>query len=653
MEKFQIVFQPSGRRGFVEAGKTILQAAQSLGVGIEAACGGAMVCGKCKVVPEFGTFDKLGLSPAKENVSPLSPVEEKILTLEEQKKGVRLACCVQIKGDLVVSVPKKSQSAKQVVLEAGSKRHIAIKPAVKSYYLRLEPPTLADPQDDQQRLLTALQAQTGIKNARIDYKVLCSLSRTLREGDWAVTVTLREDKGEIIRVRAGDMSLKLGIAIDIGTTTLAAYLCDLDTGELLKKASRMNSQIGYGEDILSRVSYATTNPEGLQTLHDIIISDVNELAGELTAGVGATAQDVDEMVLVYNTVMHHLALNLYPGYVGRSPFAPVAAHALDIKARDLGIKINPAGWVHSLPIEAGFVGADNMAVLIAEEPYNSDSIKLIIDIGTNGEIDLGNKDRLLCTSCATGPALEGAQIKFGMRAAPGAIEGVKIDKETLEPSYKVIGNDTWYPELENPGALGICGSGIIDVFAALFESGIVGKSGRINGKLNSPRIRKDENGKWEYVLAYAKETGIGQDIVVTQADVRAIQLAKAAIYVGAEYLMNKYGIDHVDEVILAGAFGSYINKKSALTMGMFPDCALENIHAVGNAAGDGARIALLNIDKRREADEIARKVEFVETAAEPDFQDHFMEAIAIPHAKAKFPHLNENVEHRKADEFHD
>ncbi|WP_297964884.1 ASKHA domain-containing protein [uncultured Anaerovibrio sp.] len=639
MSKFQIVFQPSGRRGEVEEGKTILQAAQSLGVGIEANCGGAMVCGKCKIIPEFGTFDKLGLSSAEEHISALSTVEEKILTAEEIQKGVRLACCVHIKGDLVVSVPKKSQSAKQVVLEAGSSRQIAIKPAVKAYFLRLTPPTLEDPMDDRQRLLAALQKATGLTDVRLDYPVLCNLSQVLRENNWEVTVTVREDKQEIVRVRGGDYSRKLGIAIDIGTTTLAAYLCDLDTGELLEKASRMNSQIGYGEDILSRVSYATSNPDGLQTLHDIIINDVNELATELTAGIGGTPEDVDEMVLVYNTVMHHLALKLYPGYVGRSPFAPVAAHALDIKARDLGININPAGWVHSLPIEAGFVGADNMAVVIAEEPYNSDKIKLIIDIGTNGEIDLGNQDRLLCTSCATGPALEGAQIKFGMRAAPGAIEGVKIDKETLEPSYKVIGNDTWYPELEVTGALGICGSGIIDVFAALYEAGIVGKSGRINNKLTTPRIRRDENGKWEYVLAYAKETGIGQDIVVTQADIRAIQLAKAAIYVGAEYLLNKYGIDHVDEVILAGAFGSYINKRSALVMGMFPDCDLDNIHAVGNAAGDGARIALLNIDKRHEADEIARKVEFVETAAEPDFQEHFMEAIAIPHAKAKFPHV--------------
>ena len=641
MSEYQIVFQPSGRRGSVVAGQTILQAAQALGVGIEAACGGAMVCGKCRVIPEFGSFDKLGINTNKTHVSSPSSVEEKILSTEELEGGVRLACCAVVQGDLVVTVPKKSQSAKQVVLEEGTKRHIELKPAVKACFLQLSPPTLDDARDDRRRLLDALQKETGLKNLTVDYEVLRRLPEVLRQDDWQVTVSMRADKGEVIRVRPGKIDLRLGIAIDIGTTTLAAYICDLGTGEVLRKASRMNSQIGYGEDILSRVSYAAGNNEGLQTLHNTIINDINELGEELASSVGASMQDVDEIVLVYNTVMHHLVLNFYPGYVGRSPFPPVASESLDIKARDLGIKINPAGWVHSLPIEAGFVGADNMAVILAEEPYKSDKIKLIIDIGTNGEIDLGNKERLLCTSCATGPALEGAQIKFGMRAAPGAIECVKIDKDTLEPSYKVIGSDSWYPEQQITGALGICGSGIIDAFAALYEAGIIGKSGRINGRLNTPRIRKDENGKLEYVLAFASETGIGQDIVVSQADIRAIQLAKAAIYVGAEYLMSKYGIDHVDEVILAGAFGSYINKRSALVMGMFPDCELENIHAVGNAAGDGARIALLNIDKRHEADVVARKVEFVETAAEPDFQERFMAAIAIPHAHAKFTHVTE------------
>ncbi len=639
MSTYQVVFQPSGRRGLIEEGKSLLQAAQELGVGIEAACGGAMVCGKCKVVPEFGSFEKLSLVSKTENISSLSEVEKRVLRPEEIAEGYRLACCTRIQGDIVVTVPQASRKAKQVVLEEGTSRRIEIKPAVKNYYLELVPATLEDPRSDSQRVLDALEKEYSLKGLNFDYTALISLPQILRENEWRITVTVKDEKKEIVRLQGGKNETCLGVAIDIGTTTLAAYLCELTTGEVLQKASRMNSQIGYGEDVLSRISYASSEPGGLQKLQSVIVKDVNELVAELTEKAGYTSFQVDELVLVYNTAMHHLALGLNPGYVGRSPFAPVISDSLDVKARDMGIRISSGGWVHSLPIEAGFIGADNVAVLLAEEPYNSDKVKLIIDIGTNGEIDLGNKDRLLCTSCATGPALEGAQIKFGMRAAPGAIEKVIIDKETLEPRYKVIGSDSWYPENTKPGTLGICGSGIIDVFAALFKAGIVGKSGRINGKLSTNRIRKDENGKLEYVLAWAEETGINRDITVTQADVRAIQLAKAAIYVGAEYLMNRYGVKQLDEVVLAGAFGSYINKESALAMGMFPDCPLENIHAVGNAAGDGARIALLNVEKRREAARVARQVEFVETAVEPDFQQRFMEAISIPHSTAEFPHL--------------
>ena len=639
MSKYQVVFQPSGRRGQIEEGRSLLQAAQELGVGIEAACGGAMVCGKCKVIPEFGSFDKLKLRSERENISELSPVERKILTEEEISSGYRLACCTYIRGDMVVSVPKKSQSAKQIVLEEGSKRQIVLKPAVKNYYLELSRATLEDARDDRRRVLDALRTEYGLRDISFDYTLYRKLPQVIRENDWKITVTVREDKGEIVRVSGGRTETNIGIAIDIGTTTLAAYLCDLNTGGIIRRTSRMNSQIGYGEDILSRISYAVNNADGLQRLHEIIIKDINELTGELTDGTGYTAEQVDEMVLVFNTAMHHLALNIDPAYIGKSPFAPAVSDSLDIKARELGIKINAAGWVHTLPIEAGFVGADNVAVLIAEEPYRGDSIKLIIDIGTNGEIDLGNRERMLCTSCATGPALEGAQIKFGMRAAPGAIEKITIDPQTYEPRFKVIGQEQWYPENRNTGVLGLCGSGIIDAFAQLYTAGIVGKSGRINGRLATPRVRKDENGRLEYVIAFAEETGINQDIVINQADIRAIQLAKAAIYTGAEYLMSRYGVDHVDEVILAGAFGSYIDKKSALAMGMFPDCDPEHIHAVGNAAGDGARIALLNMDKRREAAKIAREIEFVETAVEADFQQRFMEAISIPHAKAKFSHL--------------
>ena len=641
----QIVFQPSGRRGEIEAGKSVLEAARTLGVGIEAACGGARVCGKCRVIVETGRFEKLNLVSSADHVSPVGDVEKKFLTAEELSRGYRLACNAFLSGDLVVTVPEESRSAKQVILEKGRERKIEVRPAVKNITVTLPAASLSDFRDDRQRLLDALEKETGLKYLSVDYPVLKELPQILREGNWTVTATIWQEK-EVIRVAPGKRETSLGAAVDVGTTTLAAFLCDLTTGEVLAKASRMNPQIGYGEDVLARISYAASETDGREKLQASIIEALNALTADMTEKAGFLASDVDEMVLVYNTAMHHLALGLDPRYVGRAPFAPAASAPLDVKARDLGVNINPSGNVHSLPVEAGFVGADNMAVLLAEEPYNGDKIKLIIDIGTNGEIDLGNKNRLLSTSCATGPALEGAQIAFGMRAAPGAIERVKIDPLSYEPRYKVIGQDEWYPvpcdrhpTVQKIGAQGICGSGVIDAIAAMHKAGVISQAGRINAKLDTPRVRRGESGKLEYVLAWAKETAVSKDIVITQADIRAVQLAKAALYVGAEYLMEKLGVDHVDEVILAGAFGSYIDKESAMAIGMFPDCDLSRVHAVGNAAGDGARIALLNVGKRREAAKVARRVEFVETAIEPDFQKKFMDAIAIPHAKAKFPHL--------------
>jgi uncharacterized 2Fe-2S/4Fe-4S cluster protein (DUF4445 family) len=326
--------------------------------------------------------------------------------------------------------------------------------------------------------------------------------------------------------------------------------------------------------------------------------------------------------------------------MGRSPFAPAIKQSMNIKARDLKIEINPCGNVHVLPIEAGFVGADNMAVLIAEEPYNQDEMRLIIDIGTNGEIDVGNKNNMLSTSCATGPALEGAQIKFGMRAAPGAIENLRIDPETLEPRYKVIGSDVWYPENKKLGAKGVCGSGIIDAIAELFKSGIIGTTGRFNKGLEEfPRVRKGSDGRMEYVICWSDETSIGQDISITIGDVRAVQLAKSALYVGAKYLMEKLGIENIDSVTLAGAFGSFIDVESAMVIGMFPNCNLDKVKAVGNAAGDGAQIALLNKEKRVEADRVAKEVFFVETAIESDFQQRFSDAMAFPHSHDAFPSI--------------
>lgn len=636
----QVIFQPSGRRGKVKAGTLLIEAAREIGVAIENVCGGAKVCGKCVVKIEEGYFEKFGIDSRMKNLSPLQEEEKEFLTGSNIQEGYRLSCAAEVYGDVLVFVPEESRGAKQVVLETGKERVVRLNPAVKKYYVEMESATLQDHRGDYERLKEALVEKYSLSPAlEMDYFLLRKLPDVIREGGWKATVTIWNDR-EIILVEPGLVEKCHGLAVDIGTTTVAAYLCDLKTGETLVVDSMMNPQVRFGEDVLSRVTYAMMNENGLERMHRAIIDGVNELAQRMTEKAGLAAQDILEVTLVFNTVMHHIALGIEPRFVGRSPFAPGTKMSLNIKARDLGININPSAYVHTLPVEAGFVGPDNVAVLIAEEPYKQrEEKRLIIDIGTNGEIDFGNQDRLLCTSCATGPALEGAQIKFGMRAAPGAIEKVRISPETLEVSFKVIGQEQWYPEIKETGARGICGSGIIDCVAELFKARIISTNGRFNMKLESPRLHRGEDGKPEYVLAWASETAINKDITITQGDVRAVQLAKAALYVGSRYLMEKLGVDKVDSVTLAGAFGSYIDRESAMVIGMFPDCELEKVIAVGNAAGDGAKLALLDVGKRIEAEQVAKSVEFVETAIEADFQNRFAEAMWFPHAKDKFPNI--------------
>jgi uncharacterized 2Fe-2S/4Fe-4S cluster protein (DUF4445 family) len=456
---------------------------------------------------------------------------------------------------------------------------------------------------------------------------------------------------EIVKIEPGFVNVSYGLAVDVGTTTVAAYLCDLETGKVVNTESMMNPQVPYGEDVMSRITYAMTNEDGLETMRNAIITGVNELIEKITADIRTNGADgggaIVDMTVVFNTAMHHIFLGFNPVYIGRSPFIPAVQESLDIKASDLGIRINPTSYVHVLPIEAGFVGADNVGVLIAEEPYNSDDTVLIIDIGTNGELLLGNRKAVCSTSCATGPAFEGAQIKFGMRAAPGAIEKVRIDPETREPQYKVIGKADWHTHIERVNAKGICGSGIIDVIAEMFKAGIIDKSGKFAKELETPRVRKDADGKPEYVLAWADETSIGTDITVTQSDVRALQLAKGALYAGAKLMMKKMGIEKLDRVVLAGAFGSHIDTAASLTLGMFPDCNIEKVYAVGNAAGDGAIMAIINRNKRGEASQKARWVEFVEIAVEPEFEKEFMMAMHIPHMKDAFTNLKGLLEKEK------
>lgn len=1136
-DKYLVIFQPSGCRGYVDKGKTLKEASIALGVDIEGVCGEQAICGTCKVRIEEGDFEKYAIKSTRDHLSPMGPTERKFFNIRQEEEGYRLACQAKILGDVVIFVPEESRMGKQVVRKAATDRPMRVNPTVKKYYVELSKATLEDTLGDWERLTNELKNQFELDNLTIDYQVLMELQNAVRQGDWKVTVSVWHGK-EVIKVEPGRVEKAYGLAVDVGTSTVAGYLCDLTDGSVVVTASMMNPQVVYGEDVMSRISYTMTNPNGLDVLNKAIIDGLNGIVEEVAATANIKRQDIVDMSIVGNTCMHHIFLNIDPKYIGRSPFPPAQHHSIDIKARDwglrilpeaervdvggyppcqvacpagvngqdflyltaqgkykdalelvrlaipfagvlgrvcthpcetrcergnveeslsirslhrfiadyefrsgkkeaapiektkedgvaiigsgpaglacaydlvrngypvtvfeaapesggmlrygipeyrldrqvldneisfieesgveiktnspvkalddifaqgykaifvatgawtsqnmnipgedaegviyaidflnkvnsgsevelgnrvlvigggsvaidaarvslrlgakevhllcletrdltskdrmpaqdleiehaeeegvvihpclgptkilaeegravgmetvictsvidsegkfnpkfaadagptieadtvivaigqrpdekdfsevnkgssgtikaddttletnikgvfaggdavsgpadvisavaagkeaaisielyfagmdikesrplplkaieevpkeglnqearqimpvlepekrtgftevelgfekematqeckrclncgvyaqkelgesaeirgTGIRISPGAYVHVLPIEAGFVGADNVGVLIAEAPYNQDSIVLIIDIGTNGELIFGNRERLISASCATGPAFEGAELKFGMRAAPGAIEKLEIDKETLEVRYKIIDEDRWSTEIEPEeiGAKGICGSGIIDAIPQLFLAGIIDRTGRFKKDLKTPRFRMDE-GSPEFVIAWAKETSIGQDIVVCQNDIRAIQLGKGAMYAGTKILLKTLGVDKLDKVILAGAFGSCIDKQSAALLGMFPDCAPENLYSVGNAAGDGARMALLDVDKRKEADEFARKVEYIELTVEPTFEKTFSQSMWLPHMKDDFPHL--------------
>lgn len=621
-----VIFQPDGRRGVCQEASNLLTVARELGVNLETPCGGSQVCGKCAV--------RLELS-RKEAAEP-SDQERQHLSPGSLAHGYRLACCTTVESDMTVFVPETSRRGQQVILENGRAGEITLDPAVRLYVVELDKPCIEDCRDDWQRLVDGLRP-LGVDGPLYgDPIVLRQLPVTLRKGKWCVSVGIRHGR-EIIAVMPGRVEHLHGVAIDIGTTTIAGFLGDLTTGSLVAQASLTNSQVQYGDDVISRISCCMLEADGLERLHGVIVDDINQLLQRLCDQAGINRTDIVDLVVVLNTAMHHLFLGISPDWLGRSPFVAAIRQPVDIKARDLGIAIHSGAYIHCLPIEAGFVGADNVAVLLAEKACESESIQLLIDIGTNGEINLGNRERMLCASCATGPAFEGAQIKHGMRAAEGAIERVWIDPATKEATLQVIGagNDGGAPVRPK----GICGSGIIDVAAELFKAGLLLADGRFAKEVCCARLRADAQGKLEYVLAWAEESAIHQDIVITQKDVRAIQLAKAALYAGITLLMRRLGINRLDRVTLAGAFGSYINVESALILGLFPDCAVEQVQVVGNAAGEGAKQALFDRNQREEAARIARMVEFVETAMDPDFSTAFADAMYFPHRTDAFPHI--------------
>jgi uncharacterized 2Fe-2S/4Fe-4S cluster protein (DUF4445 family) len=683
--KVMVIFQPSGRRGEVPKGVTLIEASRLLGVDIEALCGEKKVCGKCVVRIEEGHFEKYGIQSDMSHVSPWLEEEEKFITPERREKGFRLGCVATVLDDILVFVPEESRAGKQVVSKAARDIHIDHDPAVKVYYVEVDAPTFEEPTGDFERVCRGLEREYGIKDLNIDIFTLRQLPLALRKGKWAVTVSVWNDR-EIIRIRPGKHERAYGLAIDVGTTTVAAYFCDLTTMEVIDTVSMMNPQCKYGEDVMARITYHMTTPDGLQRMSDDIIEGVNELIDKAVANtfppkkkkkkkkgekgpaeyvevpeegkvyLRLAREDVEDITIGFNTAMHHIFLALDPEYVGMAPFPPVLHHSLDIKARDLGIKINSSSYMFVLPIEAGFVGADNVGVLLAEEPYKKEENQLIIDIGTNGELVLGNRHKLISSSCATGPALEGAQIAFGMRAAPGAMERILIDPETKEVDYKVIGRESWrkYSEPKEMKAKGICGSGILDLLAELYRAGVVAKSGVFNKKAlkEHPRFRINPDTKQpEFVLAWAEESSIDKDIVVTQKDIRQIQLAKGALYAGCKLMVKRMGLEKVDAVKIAGAFGTHVDREKALIMGLFPDCEIDKIQGIGNAAGDGCRAALLNVKKRVEANWCSRNVEYIELTVESTFQEEFMGAMQLPHMTDEFPHLeglvSEEILHQK------
>jgi uncharacterized 2Fe-2S/4Fe-4S cluster protein (DUF4445 family) len=656
-----VAFMPLGRRGRVPHGANLLDAARLLGVELESICGGRQTCGKCQVVVEEGHFPKHGITSAAGNVSP---VEEREADYARQHNlaGRRLACACTVQGDLLISVPEESQARKQIIAKAATERAIEVQPAVRQVYVEVVPATLHDRggQGDWERLQAALQEQWQLEGLGIDLLALPALQPALADarsalpdGRRGLTASLWHDR-EVLRVQPGYAEGAYGLAVDAGSTTVVAHLCDLRTGAVLATEATMNPQVRYGEDLMSRVSYAMMDSQGTARMHRAIIAALNDLARKAAARAGLQPEDVLDVVLVGNPVMHHLLLGLDPTELGGAPFALAVAGPVDLKARDLGLKLNAAARVHVLPCLAGHVGADNLAVQLAEAPHQQDDLMLVIDVGTNAEIVLGNRQRMFCASSPTGPAFEGAQITHGQRAAPGAIERVRIDPATLEPRYRVIGSEDWFGPGQAPPeggrATGICGSGIIEVVAEMYLAGIIDSDGRFDESATerSPRVRfAGRTG--DYVLVDAADSATGKEIVVAQNDVRAIQLAKAALYAGVKLLMAEAGVSEVDRVVLAGAFGSYISPLHAMVLGLIPDCELSKVTAVGNAAGDGARIALLNRGQRLEAARLAGWVQHVQTAVAASFQDEFVGALGLPHASDPFPHLAGRLPARSAN----
>ena len=647
----KVVFTPSGRRGSFPVNTPLLDAARSLGVDIDSVCGGRGLCGRCQVTCAEGAFPKHQIQSSKDHLSPLSETEK---SYNQRKKSLaqdrRLSCHTLLLDDCVIDVPPESQVHRQVVRKAAEYRDIELDAATRLYCVEVPEPDMEVPKGDLQHLLDVLESDWGLSSLTCDAALLARLQPALKESGRRLTVAVHRNHS-IIALWAGFHDLAYGVAVDVGSTTVAVHLCDLSSGDVLASASVMNPQIRFGEDLMSRVSYVMMHPEGAQEMTSAIRVALNDLFKNVAKQVKAKVEDILEITLVANPIMHHLLLGINPVELGGAPFALTTDTAVEMPARELDLQINHGGRIYILPCIAGHVGADTAGVILSEEPQQQKAMTLLVDVGTNAEIVLGDKNRLLACSSPTGPAFEGAQISAGQRAAAGAIERVRIDPDTLVARFKVIGSDLWsdepgfIEETSKFGVTGICGSGIIEVVAEMYLSGIVTVDGIIDGELasRSPLVVADGR-TWSYVLYQSDLTENQAPILVTQNDIRQIQLAKAALYAGVKLLMDKLDIDHVDRIRLAGAFGSHINVQHAMVLGLIPDCALKQVSSAGNAAGTGARIALLNNQSRNTIEELVTNIEKIETAMEPKFQQYFVDAMAFPNKTDPFPNLFSTID---------
>lgn len=640
-----VVFTPSGRRGRFPVGTPVLEAARALGVDIDSVCGGRGLCGRCQVDLCEGNFTKHGVESRADHLTDKSDTEN----VWEKRRGAlregrRLSCSTQLLGDVLIDVPSASQVHRQIVRKRAEVLDIALDPIVRLYVVDVQEPDMHLPASDLRRLKEALAYEWNLSELGNDIRVVQQLQVALRQGNWQVTVAVYDDQ-RIIGVWPGFQSQIYGMAVDVGSTTIAAHLCNLQTGEVVASAGRMNPQIRYGEDLMSRVSYIMMHPGGDEAMTRSVRDALNELTVELAEEAGVNVDAILEATFVGNPIMQSLVFGINPVELGGAPFALATDEAIDgLWATEMDLVIHPNARVYGLPCIAGHVGADTAGMILSETPYLGEELMLLVDVGTNAEIVLGNRHRLLACSSPTGPAFEGAQISGGQRAATGAIERVRIDPLTLEPRYSVIGCDLWSNQPgfaeEAVGVTGICGSGIIEVVAEMFLAGIINQDGVIQGELAERSERIIADGRtFSYVLHQDDQ----RTIAITQTDIRAIQLAKAALYAGIRLLMEQFGTQHVDRIRIGGAFGAHIDVKYAMVLGLIPDCELEHVTSAGNAAGTGARIALLSRKARREIEEVARQVEKIETATEPRFQEHFVGAMAIPHKTDPFPLLRQHV----------